>query len=603
MELALPGISNDSCLFVVTGQNKIPLIKTVRISNIKGEYVCLTSSSIDDSQGNNNHLADFGETFFLNLSIRNLGLTGATGLYAKISTTSDLINVNSDSVYIGTMNAKSGITLSDAFEITVSDDVPDMALAIVTLKLKDSRTEKQYSIDIRIHAPELSISACVLDDSAEGNGNSIADPGETFDMIFKVTNQGSSSTSGQFYVTSHSPDLSILEPDVKSGELKLGETTEIPVRVKLSESTQTGTFLSLTSLLDCNPYILNRDFTFRAGKIRESFESSSFTIFPWVNISPVPWIISGSDPYDGIVSAQSGRITHNQSTSLIIRATYAKEDSLKFVYRVSSELDYDNLIFSLNDKVIFKESGEKPWTRLAIAVPAGINKMEWKYVKDQSVSAGEDAAWIDMIDFAGTSAVDYIEKDLQVARIVAPVQKNKFGKETVSVKVLNLGREPVNEFNLGYYVNDMGTLVTQTFNNAIMPFGDSVTVSFKTKADLSRYGNYDLVAYSFDNSDDYLANDTLTVHLENHHLNDSVTVYPNPYYDNFSLFIQTSDEDKLYISVVNNAGSTVYMTQKYVTAGMNTIEFSDLRLSPGIYYLKVKGIYIARTIVIINLKK
>ena len=42
-----------------------------------------------------------------------------------------------------------------------------------------------------------------------------------------------------------------------------------------------------------------------------------------------------------------------------------------------------------------RKSGEIPWTKKAVAVPAGLNKMEWIYKKDNSVSQGSDCAWID----------------------------------------------------------------------------------------------------------------------------------------------------------------------------------------------------------------
>ena len=85
--LDMPGLSNDSCLVVITGQNKIPLIKSIHFSNITKEYINLSGSSINDSEGNKNNLADFGESIFLKLKISNLGLTDAHNLYAKISST------------------------------------------------------------------------------------------------------------------------------------------------------------------------------------------------------------------------------------------------------------------------------------------------------------------------------------------------------------------------------------------------------------------------------------------------------------------------------------------------------------------------------------
>ena len=61
-----------------------------------------------------------------------------------------------------------------------------------------------------------------MDDTAGGNGDNIADPGETFNLIFKVRNQGSSNISGQFNVASADRTIStIVESSVKSGVLEI----------------------------------------------------------------------------------------------------------------------------------------------------------------------------------------------------------------------------------------------------------------------------------------------------------------------------------------------------------------------------------------------
>src|SRR5664280_618491 len=99
--LKMPGRSNDSCLVVITGQNKLPVIKTIHFSNIHKEFINLSATTIDDSKGNNNNLADYGESIYLKLKISNLGLTDAHNLYAKISSSSDLVTITGDSAYIG----------------------------------------------------------------------------------------------------------------------------------------------------------------------------------------------------------------------------------------------------------------------------------------------------------------------------------------------------------------------------------------------------------------------------------------------------------------------------------------------------------------------
>jgi hypothetical protein len=602
-ELNLPGLSNDSCLIVVSGQNKIPLIKTVRIGRIKGEYLSLASYTINDSQGNNNKKVDSGETFKLDMTVSNLGMTSATGVYAKITSSSVYLNIANDSVYIGTLSARSDKSIASQFPLTVSGDIPDLSIITVDLMLKDSKTEKHYKIDICVHAPDLVTDNCVINDSLSGNRNNSADPGETFYLMFRIMNQGSSGTSGHFYVTSGSPYLTILDNDIETSVLNAGSPTFIPVKVRLNDTPSNGEYINVSSLLDCSPYLSTGEFTFRVGKLRESFESLNFNSFPWINIDKVPWTITGKDHYDGITSARSGAVTHLGKTSLVIRTFYQAEDSVRFFYKVSSEPAYDNMVFKINDSLMLTASGEHDWTRAAFRTKEGINRLEWSYSKDQSVSNGYDAAWLDLIDFAGSVPVSYIRNDIQVARIVSPVHKSRYGQENVTVKVLNLGRDTVKGFNLAYTVNNSGLPVTQKFDNILLPLSDSVTVSFSTKTNLSRYGDYNILTYAFNNSDDYLPNDTLRINIENDHIDDSLFVYPNPSSDQLTLFIQTSSSDKVTVSMINPAGQKLYETERDIIAGMNTLPFSDIDLPSGIYFLRIKGTSFDRTLHVIRLRK
>jgi hypothetical protein len=600
--LNMPGLSNDSCLIVITGQNKKPIIKTIYFTDITSEYINLLSSSINDIQGNNNQRADFGEKVFLNLKVSNLGLTTASGLYAKISSASPWITIQSDSTFIGSLGPKGEISLPDKLGFNVDANVPDKTIVTISLVLKDNKEEKHYNIDLRVHAPLLQLISCVIDDSEVGNNNHIADPGETFNLIFKVNNLGSSDISGQFTVSSTSSDIFLLPSSVKSGTIKFGELTNIPVTVKLSEIAATGNVVSLTSLLDCSPYIVNKEFSFRVGRIRESFEGSSFNIFPWFNTSAIPWITSSLSSYDGALSARSGAIPHKSSTTLMIKTSYPQADSLRFYYRVSSEAGYDFFTFRLNGTELLKKAGEVPWTRKAVYVPPGINKMEWIYKKDDSVIGGADCAWLDMVDFALTSSVTYIQKDIEVAKVVSPVQIDKLGMETVTVKLLNTGRDIITGFNLAFRTNNQALQVTEYFENQLIPGGDTVTVSFKTKADLSKYGLYKFAAFGSENKDDYLLNDTVKVSLENMNLSETVSVFPNPFRDQITVYLNSMINQNLTVSIIDSKGQTLYITEKSAVKGRNTITITDAKLIPGVYYLNIKGIVISKTVPVMKIR-
>jgi hypothetical protein len=601
--LHLPGRSNDSCLIVITGQNKVPIMKTIHFSKVKTEFINLSASSINDSKGNNNNMADYGESIFLKLALKNLGLTDAHNLYAKITSSSGLLTITKDSALIGTLPAGSEIILPDNLGLKISDNVPDMGVVTINLMLKDQASEKHYSIDIVVHSPELQILNTVIDDKMTGNGNNLPDPGETFTLIFKIRNQGTSDISGQFSISSADNDISIVEPSVKSGVLKFGGVTDIPVLVKLSPSVADGTLITLTALLDCNPYIEKKDFSFKVGKIRESFEASSFNIFPWINVSKTPWTITSLASYDGIFSAKSGAISNSSSTSMVIKPIYSKDDSLSFYYKVSSEINYDYLAFRLNGVEIFKKSGEIPWTKKTVPVKSGQNIMEWIYEKDASQYSGADCAWIDLIDFTGSSSVKYIQKDLQVARIVTPIQKDRFGLGTVIVKVLNTGKDTLNGFNLAYEMNNRMSSTKETFQDKIVPMSDSVTISFKTKTDLSRLGKYDLMVYGYENNDDYLLNDTLRVSINNTETNDSLIIYPNPFVSQFTVFINSRTPEQIRISINNLSGIKIFDIQKDILAGKNTIVISVPGLLPALYYLNIQGTIINKTVRILKINK
>jgi hypothetical protein len=252
---------------------------------------------------------------------------------------------------------------------------------------------------------------------------------------------------------------------------------------------------------------------------------------------------------------------------------------------------------------VLRKSGEIPWAKKSFAVSAGINQFEWVYKKDNSVTQGSDCAWIDLIDFAQTSPVNYIQKDLQLAKIVAPTISDHYGQETISVKVLNLGKEIMNGFNLAYVINNHFPPVKQHFDNQVAPFGDSVLVSFSTKADLSKYGIYNIVAYGVDNNDDYKLNDTMSVNIENTEIIETVGVFPNPFTDRLTIHINSPVPEKIQISITNVSGKKLYQIEKEILRGSNSITISDLRLIPSLYYLNIKGSIINKTIPVIKLNR
>lgn len=73
--------------------------------------------------------------------------------------------------------------------------------------------------------------------------------------------------------------------------------------------------------------------------------------------------------------------------------------SVSFQWRVSSELNHDFFMFSVDGEPYAGISGQVGWNQRSFAVPAGTHTLRWQYVKDGQGSDGEDRAWLDDVRF------------------------------------------------------------------------------------------------------------------------------------------------------------------------------------------------------------
>jgi len=256
----------------------------------------------------------------------------------------------------------------------------------------------------------------------------------------------------------------------------------------------------------------------------------------------------------------------------------------------------------LNDKEIFRLSGEIPWELKSVPLTAGYNKLEWIYKKDMSISSGGDYAMIDMIDFTVSGTVRYIEKDLITGRIISPVQEDNLGREQVTVNLVNLGPKAISGFNLAYTIDNKPPVI-QHFDNNLIPSLDSVSVTFNALANLSRYGIYDITVYSLDNDDENPFNDTLSVRIENNKLDEPLLIFPNPFTDELNLVINSKAEGTVRITLFSSLGKKILDYELPVTEGMNETVISDNRLIPAVYYLRVTSPEATITLPVVKMRR
>ncbi|MCK9424080.1 MAG: C25 family cysteine peptidase, partial [Bacteroidales bacterium] len=389
----------DTMKVVITAYNHLFYEANVPIIPAQGPYVTYASHTINDVNGNNNGMVDYGENIMLNISLKNVGIEPANDINVTLSTNDVYINVVDAIQNYGSIPAGETISMPDGFSFVVSNSVPDGHVVLFNLVITDGTNTWNSSFTILVNAPLLSVGTMTISDPT-GNGNGRLDPGETVDIVITSSNNGHSdalNTLGS--ITTTSPYLTLNSTSFEFNTLAPSQTATATFNLTASADAPIGSVADINYLIVSGEYNTEKEFISKIGLVLEDFESGGFTQFAWTQGGTQPWSITNVGPYEGVYSAKSGTITHSQKSDLSLQMNVTNPDSISFYYKTSSESGYDYLKFFLDGTSIGEWSGETPWTKASYPVAAGNHTFKWEYMKDGSVSNGSDCGWIDYIVF------------------------------------------------------------------------------------------------------------------------------------------------------------------------------------------------------------
>jgi hypothetical protein len=141
-----------------------------------------------------------------------------------------------------------------------------------------------------------------------------------------------------------------------------------------------------------------------------------FTDVPGADLA---WTSAEDQAYRGNRSFSSHQeIDHGQVAAIQV-SDILPGGILQFRYKVDSQENYDLFTFSVDSSVVLTDSGDSGWQLFSMPILPGAHTLEWRYAKDGSISAGDDAAWIDdaqlLIDCAYVNDVSQSECEALVA--------------------------------------------------------------------------------------------------------------------------------------------------------------------------------------------
>ena len=393
----------------VTAFNYVPYIGTFTVVNNTAPYVVYDSNVIHDSGVSVNGNVEYSENVSLDLTLKNVGSVDATNVTAILSTTNSDITITDNSGSYGNIVASTTSTQNNAFAFNVANVITDQQNATFTITSTDgSMNSWQSNFNIMLNAPVLQATTVTIDDVALGNGNGRLDPGETATINITTLNSGHAiSPVANGTLTVNSGMVTVPVNNISIGTIAASSNVIASFNINVDAGATIGSYASFTYNADASGYTATKTFSVNIGLIVEDFESNTFTEFPW-NMSlfgDAPWtILNNGNIYEGNFSARSGVIpngtyTQDATSELNMQINVLTSDTLSFYKRVSSELDYDFLTFSVDGNQLGQWSGEVPWSREAYLMTTGNHNLKWVYSKDYMVTGIEDATYVDFIIF------------------------------------------------------------------------------------------------------------------------------------------------------------------------------------------------------------
>jgi hypothetical protein len=389
-------------IVTVTKQNYFRYSSEVAIIPPSGPYVAYESCTINDAAGNNNGLADYGESIALNMTLKNLGSVAAVNVSTNLICADPYLSLTDNTEIFGTIASGTTSTIANAYSFTVASNIPDQHVFNFELQISGTSDDIWTSyFSITANAPSLASAASLLiSDLVGGNGNGRLDPGETAGITIVVSNAGHSlSPAATALLTSTSPYITINTGSDALGQIAASGSADADFNITVSPSTPVGQSVDLALEVSAGNYGFTHTYYTSVGLVLEDFESGNFTKFPWTFGGNAPWTVANTGQYEGLYTSKSGTITHSQTSEMSVMLQVTTAGNITFYRKTSSESGYDYLRFYIDGVQMEQWAGETAWGQVSYAVTAGNHTFKWTYYKDGSVNSGSDCVWVDYIVF------------------------------------------------------------------------------------------------------------------------------------------------------------------------------------------------------------
>lgn len=215
-----------------------------------------------------NNIAEPGETIELGVYLQNLGNLPATGVSATLNIRDPYATLLNDRSEYHPINGHSDGVNLDSFVIAISASCPIDYSIKCSLDIRDSNRAWTHTFNITVKQSGLVYETFYLND-ADGNGNGVADPGESFLLIVNIANRSdvaALSLIGE--LTSTNNNITIDNPIINLPILEATEIGQFIFEASLNPGTPLNHTIALTfSLASDNAPAISSQISLGCGEM------------------------------------------------------------------------------------------------------------------------------------------------------------------------------------------------------------------------------------------------------------------------------------------------------------------------------------------------
>lgn len=575
-------ISFDTVKLSAVGYNTYCQSVVVAVARPAGPFILTAGFAISDS---NNNLADCNEEIVLKPYFINHGNGAGHNCIMRIVEAGPPLKVIDSVASVPLVAPPDPVLASDGFVLKIKMPKYDQQqVKLNVIITSDDTLSWPAQLTMTINRPKFEFGNVFIND-IQGNNNQIINPGEPFSLIVPLKNKGHAGFGASSLTISSNGNVEISNPVFNMDTIMPGQTIFAAYEMISGAGLQPGNIIHflVNAHSDCDTISITLDKM--VTLVMENFESGNFNMFPYTMDGTKPWITDTQSPYQGSFCAVSGDINDNENSIIKLTINVLQDGQISFAKKVSSESSYDKLKFYIDDVEKADWSGQIDWATHNYPISHGLHTVKWEYMKDYSVSTGQDCAWIDNILFPQLNFTDNGQVMLSQQFINHYLAAGQ--TDTLRLIVYNLSPQVQNftlltpgQFTWMHCSGNSGTLqpfssqmIDLIFNASDMPegyysgnlifqAGDEITVPVQLSVTSPATGMAEIGKFSF-------------------------RAYPNPFNNEIYLSFRDNHSKNLKIKLVSLANGNVMYYHEVKPDASYVIPAGELKLFPGIYLLQI----------------